>query len=207
MFYVYVHRKQTDGTIFYVGKGTGKRQFQKSNRNKYWHNIVNKHGFYSEVVFQSDCEELVLLAEVEQIDQFRKLGLRLCNITDGGDGVSGMRHSDETKKILSEKSKNNNPRFWKDKKFSDEHIENLRFSHLGKKPTLEARINHSKALMLTEKGNKRKVICTATGKQYISISEAARDLNMNRRTLTAMLSGDNPNKTTLIYKEEENASC
>lgn len=44
-FCVYFHKKKNTNEIFYVGKGRQWRQNQKSNRNKHWHNVVNKYGF------------------------------------------------------------------------------------------------------------------------------------------------------------------
>jgi hypothetical protein len=43
----------------------------------------------------------------------------------------GHHHSEETKRILSEKSKANNPKFWLGKKYSDAHRNKLSLSHGG----------------------------------------------------------------------------
>ena len=45
MFYTYAHTKP-DGTIFYIGKGQGKRAWSNKNRNKHWKNIVSKYENY-----------------------------------------------------------------------------------------------------------------------------------------------------------------
>ena len=45
MFYTYIHTKNTTGEVFYVGKGKQDRFICTHNRNKFWHNIVNKHGY------------------------------------------------------------------------------------------------------------------------------------------------------------------
>lgn len=44
-FYIYVHTKTTDNSIFYVGRGNRNRFVRSDNRNKHWQNIVAKHGF------------------------------------------------------------------------------------------------------------------------------------------------------------------
>lgn len=36
------------------------------------------------------------------ISTLRSMGARLTNLTDGGEGISGYRHTDETKKIISQ---------------------------------------------------------------------------------------------------------
>ena len=41
-FYIYVHTKTTDNSIFYVGRGVGRRCTNKQNRNAYWNKIVAK---------------------------------------------------------------------------------------------------------------------------------------------------------------------
>lgn len=46
-FYIYCHRKKTDGKYFYVGKGCKYKYSDTNGRNQYWHNIVNKHGWDS----------------------------------------------------------------------------------------------------------------------------------------------------------------
>jgi hypothetical protein len=100
-FYVYEHLRKTDGSVFYVGKGYKSRATRKTNRNRYWHNIVNKHGFDVRFVATKLDEELALLAEIERIDQQRKLGIKLCNLTDGGEGVVGYVATPETRAKLS----------------------------------------------------------------------------------------------------------
>ena len=98
MFYVYEHIRLDTGAIFYVGKGTLKRLTAARNRNRYWRNVVNKcGGFEARKTFEHVDEELVLLAEVEKIDQLKRLGYKLCNITNGGEGTSGMVHTPESR--------------------------------------------------------------------------------------------------------------
>lgn len=105
-FYVYQHRRLDENTIFYVGKGCEYRHTTLTNRNKYWHNIVNKCGFSSEILYENLDEEFALLIEIELIDKYRRLGFKLTNLTDGGEGVSGYKHTEETRKKIGEKSKN-----------------------------------------------------------------------------------------------------
>jgi len=98
MFYLYEHCRPDTGLVFYVGKGTRDRLNTTRNRNRHWHNVVNKAGgFKSQKTFEHEDEELVLLAEVERIDQLKRLGYKLSNITNGGEGTSGMVHTPESR--------------------------------------------------------------------------------------------------------------
>jgi len=99
-FYVYQHVKADTNAIFYVGKGKGKRCNKKNGRNQYWHNVVNKHGYKAEIVVDGLDEELAFLTEIELIDKYKKLGLELVNTTDGGEGASGYKHTEEHKEKL-----------------------------------------------------------------------------------------------------------
>lgn len=92
VFYLYEHVRQDSGAVFYVGKGCGYRASTKQGRNQYWRNVVAKAGGY-EVRYAARglSEELAHLAEVERIDQLRRLGAAITNLTDGGEGASGMK--------------------------------------------------------------------------------------------------------------------
>jgi hypothetical protein len=101
-FYVYVHRTQDLGGIFYVGKGKRSRAVEIRKRSKLWDNIVAKHGGFShEIVARFDAEEEAFAHERFLIAGLRVTGVRLANLTDGGDGPSGYRHTPETKAKIS----------------------------------------------------------------------------------------------------------
>ena len=117
-FYIYLHLRKDTCKIFYVGKGCHKRAKVKSNRkNKYWHNIVNKYG-YAIKIFKSNLSEQDAFKLEETIIKFLKQkGYKLANMTNGGKGgISGYKHSEITKKKISENRKKNyikenHPRF------------------------------------------------------------------------------------------------
>ena len=90
-FYVYVHRYASgpkEGEVFYVGKGSGKRAY--TNRrfcNPHWMNIYNKYGFNAEIVAKFAKEKCSFSFEVALIKHYGRKNL--CNMTDGGEGISG----------------------------------------------------------------------------------------------------------------------
>ena len=98
MFYVYEHIRLDTNTVFYVGKGTGRRCFEARRRNQHWKRVVSKAGgFDVRIVVDKIDEELAFLAEQELIAKLKLQGLTLTNITDGGEGTSGYQHTDEAR--------------------------------------------------------------------------------------------------------------
>lgn len=105
---------------FYVGKGKGKRINILRGRNQYFRNKINKIKDYGLEPFiiklkenLDEHESFILESELIKLIGRRDLDKGpLINFTDGGEGVSGYKHTLITKKILS-KSKvgKNNPMF------------------------------------------------------------------------------------------------
>lgn len=104
IFYVYLHKRLTDGSVFYVGKGKNKRAWTKKSRNNHWSNVVKKHGgFDVEIVVDNLTEQESFRVEAEQIAIY---GIdNLTNQTLGGISTTGMVHSEETRKLQSEIAK------------------------------------------------------------------------------------------------------
>ena len=88
-FYIYAHTKTTDNSVFYVGRGTGNRCANKRNRNPHWNHIVAKHGFFSEIIEDNLTSDEANIQEKFWINKFKMAGNKLCNLTDGGGGLSG----------------------------------------------------------------------------------------------------------------------
>lgn len=150
-FYVYEHIRNDTGEVFYVGKGKEKRYCSNRNRNKYWHNVVKKAGgFDFRIVVEDKSEELILLAEIEKISQLRILGAKLVNLTDGGEGITGLKHSEKSKLAMSQKLKGKSHKHTQETiekikqantgiVFSDERKEKLRQKALGRKMPFHVR--------------------------------------------------------------------
>lgn len=128
MFYTYAHYTP-EGRLFYVGKGSGtfKRAYVYTKRNKFWKNIVNKHGaFVVKILAFWDEENKALAHEVFLIKHFRALGEYLANMTDGGEGVTGYRPTEEQKRQRS-LSQRGRPGV----KPSAETLAKMRMAHIG----------------------------------------------------------------------------
>lgn len=115
-FYTYLHKKSSDQTVFYIGKGTRRRLKSEENRNIHWHNIVSKHGFTHEIVARFATHEEAYEHEKFLIWCFRDMGFVLANISDGGKGRTGagIPHTEEHKKMMSKRyTGSGNPFFGK----------------------------------------------------------------------------------------------
>lgn len=95
-FYIYQHLKEDTKEIFYVGKGNKKRAYSR-NRSEYWKRIVNKHGLIVEIIHQELDEKTAFKLEIEIIQMYRAQGIKLVNMTDGGEGTSGRITTDESR--------------------------------------------------------------------------------------------------------------
>jgi hypothetical protein len=150
-YYIYQHRALDTGNIFYVGKGKDKRHSDKNKRGRYWKNYVAKHGFKSEIIKDKLDEELAFFAEMECIDLYKRNGIQLVNLSNGGEGCSGysMSHTEEQKRKWSEMRKGiPSPR--KGVKLTEETKEKLRMAKKGKSLTKK----HCEAISKNLMGNK-----------------------------------------------------
>lgn len=86
-YYIYAHKRLDTGDIFYIGKGSGKRAYIKSNRSQFWKRIVAKYGY--EVMFLKEglSEEEAFGYEISLIAYEKSNGKCCANFTIGGDGV------------------------------------------------------------------------------------------------------------------------
>lgn len=97
---------------------------------------IQKYGrdvFIKEVLFTSDCKDAINAKEMELIKELSTISPNGYNITAGGEAP---RHSDETKKKLSENKKGSkNPMYGKP--LSEEHKAKIKAALLGKKRPAE----------------------------------------------------------------------
>lgn len=143
-FYVYVvYRK--DGIPCYVGKGKGRRSDHhfKFTHNKHLKNILKCESDQISIkkISENLYEEEAFSLEKSLIKKFGRRDLGngpLVNLTDGGDGQSGIIKTKETREKLSKSLKG--------KKRSEEHCRKLSESKKGMKRTLESRIKQSETM-------------------------------------------------------------
>ena len=149
-YYVYQHRAIDTNKIFYVGKGKGIRHADKNKRSRYWKFFVEKHGFYSEILKANLDEDFAFLIEKEAINIYKKRGIKLVNLTDGGEGCSGYSHlhTAESKAKMSASQIGNTNK--NGKTLSAKSKEKISKAKLGKHLSIE----HCKAISNGLIGNK-----------------------------------------------------
>jgi ribulose bisphosphate carboxylase small subunit len=157
-YYVYAYLRK-DGTPYYIGKGKGRRAY-------------DKHGNYIRVppkdrivfLYSNLTEEESFQKETETIIHYgrKDLGLGpLRNLSNGGQGQSGYQHLSETKeqirntlkeayslgrKIVSENHRRIISETHKGKVLSKETKEKLKEFNTGKKLSEETKMKISKSL-------------------------------------------------------------
>jgi len=175
-FYVYVHRRATDGSIFYVGKGIDNRSNESKSRNQHWKNIVKKHGYTIDFAQKDIQEWYAFELEKDLISYYGRENL--CNKTDGGEGSSGLKHSKSSiqkmsisstgkKHSLSTKQKMSD--WQKTKKLTTEHKKKIADSNKKRVLSAESKLKNS-----LSQPSKKQVICIDTNQMFESIKEAAR---------------------------------
>lgn len=100
-FYVYIHIRNDNGKVFYVGRGKEYRAWAKTGRNKHWTNVFKKCGLSVEIVESGLSLEESNLLEKMVIEMAVFCGCRLANRTSGGDGCSGFEFEDASRIKMS----------------------------------------------------------------------------------------------------------
>lgn len=163
----------------WVGKGNGIRwkisnHLRHNSGNRLLENKLNKIGESNVIVIFPlidsglTCEKYAFLAEKTFISNIGRLDLGtgpLCNLTNGGDGQSGLVHTEETKKKISESEKG--------KSLSSEHKRKIGEAHKGRIISEETKekIRQAKLGKKHTEEHKRKV--SETLKQKYSSGEIA----------------------------------
>lgn len=176
-FFVYCHIRADNNSVFYVGKGVKHRINQSNRRSNYWKSIVSKAGGFQSIVIGQDLEERAALdLEVRVISEMRGAGCKLCNMTNGGDGVSGYKHPPELREHLRQRAVGNKSRTGQ--KASAEERRRVSLAQMGKK--------HSDQ---TKKKMGIRILCVTTGRIYDTQTEASKDLGLHSSSISMCCRG------------------
>ena len=92
--------------LFYIGKGCKNRMFshfkQAKNKNSPKNSVIKKYSCYAMPIIGGVAEGFAFKLEEALINLYN---MALTNITKGGEGASGLKHSDKTKATMSKKHK------------------------------------------------------------------------------------------------------
>lgn len=142
---VYAHYRLDTGECFYIGKGTEKRAQAKDCRNIIWKRIEAKAGRKIIVLQYFVNEHDALAFEVDLIAKYNPVA----NITAGGEGVSGLKHTDETK----EKCRQATLKLRKDEQWLKNNLTNMR--EAVSKPESKAKVSKAKKDFFQNEQNRK----------------------------------------------------
>lgn len=110
-YFVYLHMREDNDEVFYVGIGTQPKnglQFERAytsyGRNPTWKGITRYTRYYVRIIMEADTREQVEAREVELIAHYgrRDQGTgQLANRTDGGEKVKAPNTRTKRKKNAS----------------------------------------------------------------------------------------------------------
>lgn len=217
-FYIYFHIRPDTGDVFYVGRGKHykrssflRRAYEVKRRNHIWKGIVERNGWQFEVHIFCHCLTLEESQHQEQqaIASFGKIidGTGpLCNLTDGGDGVFGLKHSEEARRKMREKHAADPSR---KELFRSEEFKAARrialvknkvpSSMKGRKHSKETKALYSEIRRGSKHYAAKKVINLETGIVYGCVEDAAVAVGMGKWSLYKSLSGERQNHTPMQY--------
>lgn len=218
MAIVYRHIRKDNNEVFYIGIGVSKRRaFEKVKRSDFWKQITNKTDYIVDILFEDISYEEAKAKEIELIKFYgrRDLGLGpLVNMTDGGEGMIGIKFSDETKKKMSKSREGEKNHFFgkthsdetklkiSSKKrgiiHSDETKKKMSEGSIGQIHSDETKEKIRESRLNSTNGNKKLVLNIETGIYYSSIKEAAKTSIYSEVTLGNKLKNKTKNNTQFI---------
>jgi len=185
MAVVYLHRKESDNSIYYVGIGnnTG-RSKEIRGRSEYWRRVFNKYGRKIDIIASN-----IPIEDAKELEMFliQEIGIdNLCNHTLGGEGFFGGKHTEATKMKIRKANTG--------RKASKETREKLSAAMMGhpnylKSQSKEARIKIGNANRGSLNSNAKKVVNSITSIEYGSLVEACRELQLPYQKVSAHISG------------------
>lgn len=163
-FYTYIYTDPERNIPIYVGKGNGLRAFdhlkevKKNSRFKNRMKTLKKLGLVPLIeIFDMPNEDCAFLAEIELIAFFGRKDLQkgtLYNMTDGGEGASGIVWSEDRKKKHAESVKASyTPELratrteqFKNQIFTEQHCKNLSLAKTGTVRSEKSKLRQGKTL-------------------------------------------------------------
>lgn len=110
-YILYRHIRLDKNEPFYIGISDNyDRPFSKHSRNKYWKNVIANTDYRVEIILDGLTRNEVEQKEIEFISLYgrKNLGVgTLVNLTDGGTGGLGLKHTQEAKAKMKGRNPHN----------------------------------------------------------------------------------------------------
>lgn len=185
VFYVYEWIRLDTNEPFYVGKGKGDR-WRCKQRSEWFLRIMKKTDVAVCIIADELTEQEAFEVEAYCIWYYRDvLGYELVNFTDGGEGMSGYKHSEESKLLMSA-AKKGKPSPFKGRHLSEETKAKISRALIGRvSPNKGKKLSqeHKNALKINHKGMSGKKHSYET---RLKISEARKGWNPSEETREKM---------------------
>jgi hypothetical protein len=185
MAYLYRHIRLDKNEPFYIGIGSDndyKRAYKKRGRSFRWKDIAYNTPYEVEILLDNLTWNEACSKEIEFIELYGRNDLKkgsLVNMTNGGEGSYGFKHTECSKQKLKTRLKGN--KYNLGTKYSDKVKKHL------------SDIRTGKSLIKTRKP----ILCTNTNITYDSVSIAAKQLNLKQGDISNVLT--NRQKSTKGY--------
>ena len=191
-YIVYKHTAPNGKVYIGITKQEIKERWKNGNGYKgaFFYNAIKKYGWDNithEVLFEGLTKEQAEQKEIELITLYksnqREYGY---NIANGGSVNCGFHLSEEVKKILSVKCKNNNAKYWLGKNLSEEHRKKISEVQKGKilKEETKKKIsislkgkNKSEIAKENMSKSKKGILLTEEHKKKLSIAKIGKKLS------------------------------
>ena len=211
---VYIHINKTNGKRYYgITKQEPKKRWQngkKYGNNDHFTNAINYYGwdnFDHIVIARGLTEEEAKWLEIELIREFdttnRDKGY---NITKGGEGTNGYKHteetrknigkihkgktlSEETRKKLSEAMKGKNSPM-KGKTHTEETRKNISEAMKGKTLSEETRKKLSESHKGKNNPSAKRIYCVELDMYFDTVTEASEYVGCHRSNISSVLIGN-----------------
>ena len=203
---VYIHINKTNGKRYYgITKQEPKKRWQngkKYGNNDHFTNAINYYGwdnFDHIVIARGLTEEEAKWLEIELIREFdttnRDKGY---NITKGGEGTNGYKHTEETRKNIG--------KIHKGKTLSEETRKKLSEAMKGKNSPMKTRKKLSESHKGKNNPSAKRIYCVELDMYFDTVTEASEYVGCHRSNISSVLIG---NRKTCkgyhwLYAEDRN---
>lgn len=161
-------------TRFIHHKSSAKRQ------KTYLYNAMNKYGVENFTIEQIDTASSIDELNEKEIYWIKKLNTKKpngYNMVNGGNSVSGLHHTEETKRLLKIKSTGNKNALGKHN-IPEESKQKMINAHKGKSSSFKSKHHTLDARKKISINHSKKVLCVETNKIYPSSLIASKVLNI-----------------------------